>query len=421
MPAVRPPLTSSARRFATLCTGCDLASRSRTCAHRHGQPRLAASSARSTRRRVAELFAVRARPARRARRPSSPDWSLTDLLGTSARVVYALSEALVPDEPVDSPAERRRVLRRADDEALIAAPLRDVPSRAHHSARALTRCRVFAGRSSAVHLGVEHRGRPLRSRTASTIHESVPTPACQGRDRAGRGGSPRRASSTAPWPADAADCGPPSRDAVTRRSGAGRRAAGAQTSASRSRVRSSSAGNADVGALSRQARRDCARQSTVGFSATPQAPIREGRSSAVVDLGLERRSASRIEFDGLVKYAGHEPYAYRDDPGRRGVRREQSARTTAQTALRVMVRIIWRESDDPSWSCDGESCRPSTLRVATGRLTDHETSRPAWTRSAQIRRCQCADVARCARGHKVCADPAARRAASWGWAAASAL
>ena len=91
---------------------------------------------------------------------------------------YALSEALVPD-PVDSPAERRRVLHALMTRALM----RNFDGRAvasHHSALVLHSLPVFAADLRQVHLSPS-RGRPFPvPSTASRSMSRYRAPACQG-------------------------------------------------------------------------------------------------------------------------------------------------------------------------------------------------------------------------------------------------
>ena len=86
-----------------------------------------------------------------------------------------------------------------------------------------------------------------------------------------------------------------------------------------------------------------------------------GSFLAVVDLLLDDVPVA-IEFDGFVKYSRPDPFATASTPA--DVLFAEKVREDHVRGLRyAMVRAIWRELTT-SWSCDGESCRPSDLARA---------------------------------------------------------
>ena len=255
-----------------------------------------------------------------------------------ARGWYALSEALVPDA-VDSPAERRRVLHALMTRALI----RSFEGRAvasHHSALVLHSLPVFSADLRQVHLS-RTQDDHSRSRHGLTIHESVP-----GAGMSGPVIEPAVAivqtgivngAMAALIAADAAL----HREMLTL--GDLERAGGLLGGPRVVAVRRALA-NADGRAESPGETRLREAVRLMGFSATPQAPIRDGSFLAVVDLLLDDVPVA-IEFDGFVKYSRPDPFATASTPA--DVLFAEKVREDHVRGLRyAMVRVIWRELDD---------------------------------------------------------------------------
>lgn len=251
---------------------------------------------------------------------------------------YALGQALVPD-PIDSPAERRRIRHALMTRALT----RNFEGRAvasHHSALVLHSLPIFAADLRQVHLSRVEDDHS-RARRGLTVHESVP------------GASVSR-SVIEPAVAvvqtgivNGAIAALVAADTALHREmltlgdleRAGSLLGGPRVLAVR-RALANADGRAESPGETRL--REAVR--LMGLAATPQAPIRDGSFLAVVDLLLDDVPVA-LEFDGFVKYSRRDPWATASTPA--DVVFAEKVREDHVRSLRyAMVRVIWRELDD---------------------------------------------------------------------------
>jgi hypothetical protein len=251
---------------------------------------------------------------------------------------YALSQALVP-ETVDSPAERRRV-RHALMTRALTANFEGRAVASHHSALVLHALPIFAADLRQVHLSRAEDDHS-RSRRGLTVHESVPGAIMS------RGIIEPAIAVVQTGIVNGAMAALVAADAALHRETltlgdldrAGGLLGGPRVLAVR-RALATADGRAESPGETRL--REAVR--LMGFSATPQAPIRDGSFLAVVDLLLDDAPVA-IEFDGFVKYSRPDPWATASTPA--DVVFAEKVRQDHVRALRyAMVRVIWRELDD---------------------------------------------------------------------------